>query len=104
MSLLSEQEQIEKIQILSKRATSLNEKLAGLAALKKQNESDLSNAEKNAISEFGTCDLNELRALYKSKITEQTQKIIAYEDEVNACELLVSQIERELQEVDNKYA
>lgn len=101
---LTENQAVQKIQDLTNRANNLNKKIAGLSALKKQNEQELAQAEKRAIDEFGTSDLNELRKMYKDAVTEQTRAILQYEEKLNKSEAIVAQVESELETIDEKYS
>ena len=103
-SPLSEKQALERLQSISARASELNEKIISLKALKKRNEQELESAEKRAIDQFGTSDLDQLRTLYREKITKQTNEILEYEQEVERIFALVTQVESELQEIESKYA
>lgn len=103
-TILSEKQAIDRLQSLSSTVQNLNESIIRLKTQKEQTEKDLASVESRSIAEFGTCNLNEMRDIYRSRIAEQSKAILEYEQEVVRIVSLVEHIETENQRIEEKYA
>jgi chromosome segregation ATPase len=103
-TILSEQDAAKRLETASRKAQQINDKLIGYEATMQQLRRQLSDYEKEAEELFNTSNLDEMRKIYKEKVEKQTQEIISFENTVKETELLISQIESEVEKVEQKYA
>ena len=103
-TILSEKQAIERLQSLSTTVQNLNERIIRLKTQKEQTEKDLAAIERRSIEEFGTCNINDMRDIYRKRISEQSKSILEYEQEVIRIVSLVDHIEAENLRIEEKYA
>ncbi len=84
-----------RLQSASARAENLNERLIRLRAAKEANDEALKELSRQAMQEFGTCDLEQMRQIYQQKMNEQNSALTAYEQELERIEAIVSSIEQQ---------
>lgn len=96
--VLTEEEQIQRHQDLTKRSKALNDRFIRLQAehegLKRNYEREVEEAKK----EFGTSDIDELREKYKKERVEGSENIILAEKELSEIESIIAAIDAKREE------
>jgi hypothetical protein len=101
---MSEKEAIDKLQQLKEKERTLNEKLIRMKAESSSVSKELDALKADARAEFGTDNLEELRALYRKNMEENSASIIQFSKGLEDIELILGHVESQLKELDQQGA
>lgn len=96
---MSVNEKIDPVEVVrqnQKRASELSNEKTRLQMKKEQNDETLKKLNEEALSLFGTSDLEQLRALYTKYRTEDRDAALKYVAALDSAESIINEIKRSL--------